>query len=108
MPALMRVSAMGVRLVRNGHEHGSGEICSRSCPSAARKLEQRTKPCSLDGCPMFAPAYMGRKRRAQPLPLLLLYWRNNCGQEQESSCNGVKAFEKSVFRPCTLGRTLIE
>ena len=27
------------------------------------QLEQRAKPCSLDGCPMFAQAYMGRKRR---------------------------------------------
>jgi hypothetical protein len=30
------------------------------------RLEPTTKPSSLDGCPMFAPAYMGRKRRAQP------------------------------------------
>jgi hypothetical protein len=25
------------------------------------EVEQRTKPSSLDGCPMFAPAYMGRR-----------------------------------------------
>jgi hypothetical protein len=31
----------------------------------------KTEPSSLDGCPMFAPAYMGRKRRAQPHPTLL-------------------------------------
>jgi hypothetical protein len=27
------------------------------------------KPSSLDGCPMFAPAYMGRKRNFQMLSL---------------------------------------
>jgi hypothetical protein len=31
-----------------------------------RALEQITRACSLDGCPMFALAYMGRKRWAQP------------------------------------------
>ena len=25
------------------------------------EVEQRTKPSSLDGCPMFAQAYMGRR-----------------------------------------------
>jgi hypothetical protein len=29
----------------------------------------RTKPSSLDGCPMFAPAYMGRKRNLRMLSL---------------------------------------
>jgi hypothetical protein len=37
--------------------------------SAALRLEQGTKPSSLDGCPMFAPAYMGRKRILQMLSL---------------------------------------
>jgi hypothetical protein len=32
-----------------------------------------TQPISLDGCPMFAPAYMGRKRRGAAPPTLLLY-----------------------------------
>jgi hypothetical protein len=35
--------------------------------------KQTTRPASLDGCPRFAPAYMGRRRRAQPLPTLLLH-----------------------------------
>jgi hypothetical protein len=33
------------------------------------------------------------KDGAQPLPTLLLRGEKDCGQEQESSCNGVKAFE---------------
>ena len=27
---------------------------------------------NLDGCPMFAPAYVGRKRRAKPFKRFLL------------------------------------
>jgi hypothetical protein len=45
------------------------------------------------------------KDGAQPLPALLLPGQKDRGQEEDSSCNGVEAFEKSVFGPCTLGRT---
>ena len=62
-------------------------------------------PMVLDGCPMFAPAYMGRKRRAQPLPTLLLRGQKTAAKSKNPRANGVKAFEESVFGPCTLGRT---
>src|SRR5438552_3535926 len=48
---------------------------------------------------MFASAYMGRIRWAQPLPTLLIRTQKDIGQEQESSHNRVKAFEKFHFRP---------
>ena len=51
---------------------------------------------------MFARAYMGRKRRAQPLPTLLLRGQKTNGQEQEPLVHGVNALEKSIFNPCTL------
>jgi hypothetical protein len=54
--------------------------------SLAQRLEQRTKSSSLDGCPMFALAYMGRKDGSQPLPPLLLDGQTDCGQEEEPLC----------------------
>src|ERR1700741_1594388 len=39
------------------------------CVSAKWELERRAKPSSLDGCPMFTPAYMGRERIFQMLSL---------------------------------------
>jgi hypothetical protein len=53
---------------------------------------------------MFAKAYMGRKRRAQPSSASVT-WAKTANKGKKSSCNGVKAFEKSVFGPCTLRRT---
>jgi hypothetical protein len=59
---------------------------------------------ALDGCPMFAKAYMGRKDGRSPFHRSVK-WAIESGQWQESSANEVKAFEKSVFGPCTLSRT---
>jgi hypothetical protein len=64
----------------------------------------RTKPSSLDGCPMFAQAYMGRKRRGAALPTLC-YVAKRLRPRARVLAHGVKALEESVFGPCTLGRT---
>jgi hypothetical protein len=50
------------------------------------------KPASLDGCPMFALAYMGRRGQGVALPTLLF-----C--DLRRLVHGVKAFEKHRFRP---------
>jgi hypothetical protein len=39
----------------------------------APRSEQRTEPSSLDRCPMFASAYMGRKRRGEAPSNALLH-----------------------------------
>ena len=39
----------------------------------------------LDGCPMFAPAYMGRKRRGAAPSTLLLCEQKDCCSRRESS-----------------------
>jgi len=46
-------------------------------------LEQIARPASLEGCPMFAPAYMGRKRRGAALSTLLLRGQKDYDEEQE-------------------------
>src|ERR1700688_3665803 len=74
LDVLKAVSSMDPRMgccidvghtVRAGTD-GGGAIKRRG-PRVSRG--QRTKPSSLDGCPMFAPAYMGRKRILQMLSL---------------------------------------
>jgi hypothetical protein len=55
---------------------------------------------------MFAPAYMGRKRRGRsPHPTLLLRGQTTVNRKEEFLAHGVKALEKPVFGPCTLVRT---
>jgi hypothetical protein len=60
--------------------------------------EQGTKPSSLDGCPMFAQAYMGRKDGAQPLPTLL-----RCGEttaaKRKSPCPRSESIGRIRLRP---------
>src|ERR1700688_3316093 len=58
----------------------------------------------LDGCPMFAPAYMGRRRRAQPLRTLLLRGQEAAGAR--ALMHGVKALEKHPFRPMYAGANM--
>ena len=58
------------------------------------------KPCPLDGCPRFAPAYLGRKRRGRSPPPKLLY------PDQGSVTPGVKACDKSHFQPRYAGANL--
>jgi hypothetical protein len=53
----------------------------------------------LDGCPRFAPAYLGRKRRGRSPPKLLY-------PDQGSVIPGVKAFEKNHFQPRYAGANL--
>jgi len=55
---------------------------------------------------MFASAYMGRKRRAQPIPTRLLHAKEGRKPRARILVYRVKAFEKAIFGPCTLGRTL--
>jgi hypothetical protein len=54
---------------------------------------------------------MGRKRWGAALGAApskaLLHKQKECSEEQDSSHPEVKAFEKPMFGPCTLGRTLI-
>jgi hypothetical protein len=61
---------------------GEVGVSALGSSSAAQRFEQRTKPSSLDGCPMFAKAYMAEKDGAKP------HKRYNdagdCDQEQES------------------------
>jgi hypothetical protein len=74
-------------------------------PTGSPWWEQRTKPSFPDGCPMFAPAYMGRKRRGAAPPNAFVMWRNELRPRAKVLAHGVRALEESVFGPCTLGRT---
>ena len=42
------------------------EDLAQSKPDSRRSGEGNNKTDGLDGCPRFAPAYLGRKRRAKP------------------------------------------
>jgi hypothetical protein len=65
---------------------------------ASQWWERRTKPSSLDGCLMFAQAYIGRKRWAQPV-------RTLCNAEETPSAKGraLAEWDESIgrilFRP---------
>jgi hypothetical protein len=74
-------------------------------PSAALRFRQRSKPTSLDGCPMFAPAYMGRKGWGAAPSNAPATRANRMWPRERILVHGVKAFENSAFGPCTLGRT---
>ena len=62
-------------------------------------------PLPWTGAPCSPQRTWAEKDGAQPLPTLLLRVQKDCGQEQESLCNEVKAFEEPIFGPCTLWRT---
>jgi hypothetical protein len=59
-------------------------ICTRTFGGCNDAREQTTMPASLDGCPMFAMAYMGRKERGEA-PSKLLSTGKGCCCEQELS-----------------------
>jgi hypothetical protein len=81
---------------------------------AARGLERnahRTEQLWVRSCHDSAvPATPGKCRNsrdgAQPRPRLLLPGQKDCGQVQQSWCNGVKAFEKIRFRPMYSGANM--
>src|ERR1700761_7779710 len=54
----------------------------------------------LGGCPVFATAYMGRKRRTQPFQRFC-YEDKRLPPSTKSLCSGVKASEKFIFGPGT-------
>ena len=60
---------------------------------------------SVGGAPCRKSGTLGRKRRGAAPSSASDRWAIYRGQGQESSCNKVKAFEKSIFGPCTLWRT---
>jgi hypothetical protein len=59
----------------------------------------------LDGCPMFAPAYMGRKRIFQMLSLQVRGSLLLAAVFVLASQDRWKGLRPVFFGPCTLGRT---
>src|SRR5216684_4105910 len=56
------------------------------------------------GAPRFATAYVGQKKTGRS-PFPTLCYAGKLRPRARVLAHGVKAFEESVFGPCTLGRT---
>jgi hypothetical protein len=63
--------------------------------SAARPSEQRTKPPSLDGCPMFAQRTWAEKDGAQPFERLMLRGNKSAAKSRVLAL-GVNALEAQL------------
>jgi hypothetical protein len=59
----------------------------------------KTEPCSLDGCPMFAPAYMGRKRRGASPFKRFCYVAKKTATKSKSPCAWSESIGRIRFRP---------
>src|ERR1700738_101271 len=88
-----------IALMRDGLLGEKAMLLSGLSFSSAPQLERRTKPCPLDGCPMFASAYMGRKRWGAAPSTAPARRANGLRPRPRTLVHGVKHWKKSVLGP---------